>query len=351
MTNHYSGGSGLGLYSTKMSESDTDQELSGAGGKHEATTSGGVREPAVESQATQSGFTIMQELATAIAEVVRQSAAEETTNSRVLEKHVAPRQPRPFSAGQNFRTWLAQYHQYASLVNIPQGKRKAFLLTLLDCPAYKAVELLRLPEDLSYEDFVEKLKNRFDSTKSPGDYKLCLKARQQKPNEDLETYADNLLELAENAYPDADFSFKEELAKDRFLEGVRCGDGLREQLFISQPQTLSEAVRLTRQLESARAAARSSNGEKPRSAMDSGVQKSREQINVVNEASKGGEMEELKSLVMQLHAKIDSLEKQQASMRPRDMGKPRDMSKIKCFSCQQHGHYARACPNKQGGNE
>lgn len=61
--------------------------------------------------------------------------------------------------------------------------------------------------------------------------------------------ADNLLQLAENAYPDADYRFKEEIAKDRFLNGVRCSDGCREQLAIKQPDRLSAAVRLVRQLE------------------------------------------------------------------------------------------------------
>lgn len=48
-------------------------------------------------------------------------------------------------------------------------------------------------------------------------------------------YANNLLELAEIAYPDANYHVKEETAKDQFLEGAQCSDGCREQLFIKQP--------------------------------------------------------------------------------------------------------------------
>jgi len=50
--------------------------------------------------------------------------------------------------------------------------------------------------------------------------------------------------MAENAYRDGDYHFKEEIAKDRFLEGVRCGDGCREQLFIKQPDSLLATVHL-----------------------------------------------------------------------------------------------------------
>ena len=76
------------------------------------------------------------------------------------------------------------------------------------------VQLHRIPETASYQDFLQHVMARFDSGKSPGEYKLLLRARQQNSNEDVEMYADNLLELAENAYPDADYRFKEEIAKD-----------------------------------------------------------------------------------------------------------------------------------------
>ena len=45
-----------------------------------------------------------------------------------------------------------------------------------------------------------KLAERFDSGKTREDYKLQLR---QKPSEDMEIYGDSLMELAENAYPDA----------------------------------------------------------------------------------------------------------------------------------------------------
>jgi len=92
---------------------------------------------------------------------------------------------------------------------------------------------------------------------------MLLRARQQNASEDIKAYADNLLKLAENAYPDANYRFKEELAKDGFLEGVRCSDGCLEQLFMKQPGSLAAAVRLVRQLESARTASRNSTLSKP----------------------------------------------------------------------------------------
>ena len=62
-----------------------------------------------------------------------------------------------------------------------------------------------------------KLIERFDSGKTCEDYKLQLRARCQKPSEDMESYGDSLMELAENAYPEAAYSFKVELAQDQFM--------------------------------------------------------------------------------------------------------------------------------------
>ena len=51
----------------------------------------------------------------------------------------ALKQPKPYSLGQNFKVWLSQFDEYLKLANIPEAKKKAFLVTLLDQTAYRAV--------------------------------------------------------------------------------------------------------------------------------------------------------------------------------------------------------------------
>ena len=149
-----------------------------------------------------------------------------------------------FSVGQNFKTWRAQFIQYANLVQLKNSERRAHLLNLLDQPAFRAVEMLRLPDTLPFEDFAVKLAERFDSGKTREDYKLQLRARCQKPSEDMESYGDSLMEQAENAYPDASYSFKVELARDQSMLGLSISDDLREWLVMSQPGSLAEAIRV-----------------------------------------------------------------------------------------------------------
>ena len=65
-----------------------------------------------------------------------------------------------YAAGQNFKTWVSHFLQYANLVHIKPSGRRAYLQTLLEQPAYKAVELLKLSESLTFAEFTAKLHGR-----------------------------------------------------------------------------------------------------------------------------------------------------------------------------------------------
>ena len=88
---------------------------------------------------------------------------------------------------------------------------------------------------------------------------MQLRVRQQRNTEDVDAFADSIMELVENAYPDIDYTVKVELAKDHFIQGVDIGDELREKLLISEPSTLSGAVRKVHQIKSAHKACKGRN--------------------------------------------------------------------------------------------
>ena len=67
----------------------------------------------------------------------------------------------------------------------------------------------------------------------------------------MESYDDSLMELAENAYSNAIYSFKVQLTGHGFMQGLSVSHELRERLFMSQPGSLVEATRVVQQLESA----------------------------------------------------------------------------------------------------
>ena len=111
----------------------------------------------------------------------------------------------------------------------------------------------------------------------------------------MESYGDSLMDLAENAYPEAAYSLKVELAD------------LRERLFMRQPGSLTEAIRVVRQLDSARKACKSSGRNKSLNAVASSTA----------DQKITAEIRKLKELVLEISKKVEELEKKTAE---RDSG-------------------------------
>lgn len=130
-------------------------------------------------------------------------------------------------------------------------------------------------------------------------------------------------------YPEAGFDFKVELARDRFLQGIVVSDETGEKLFISQPKTLSEIVRMVRQVESARKVS-------PSCKNPSTTPKIKAQCHAVSEDKLSSELKEMKELMVQMNERIKQLE---SRPRNRSRGGPQ-----LCYTCGGEGHFARNCP-------
>lgn len=126
-----------------------------------------------------------------------------------------------------------------------------------------------------------------------------------------------------------------------FYKESAVSDETREKLFISQPKSLSEAVRLVRQIERARKASQSCK-------VPQTPPKTKGQCHAVsgpNEDKVSKELREMKELVVQMNERIQQLESQPRTHRGRQR-------KQVCYSCNEEGHFARNCPSRNNsGNE
>lgn len=292
-----------------------------------------------------------------------------TARVRANADRAAPRPTKPakYVTTMNFNLWLQSFNAFCDAVDIPEDERRPHLLALLDLStAYAAVDKLDLPADMDYGDFTARLVDRFTMHRTIQDYRCELSNRDQLERESAESYGDELLELARNAFPNADADTRNELAKDRFLKGVRVTDTIRERLYLQQPADLTEAIRTVRQLEAAQKASASHQKAKPRAGLSALGTHTGEESEVRQLRQRIKDMEEQ---IQQLHlrpSQTGRVEQQDgaSALGPRERfgaaGRNREGSSqprtgqqtrgVTCFRCGQPGHLSFQCQEQGKAN-
>jgi len=167
------------------------------------------------------------------------------------------RTPRPYSVGDDFALWIRRFEAYSRAVRIPDDKLSDALLALLDDAAFRAFDLLGLDDATvkDYKQLVEALLKRFAPCAGQQELRFLLGQRVQEAEETLDGFADALIHLANRAYPTMEPQLRMELARDRFVAGIR-EEYIQEALLRAPPDTLDHARETAKCTEAAQAARR-----------------------------------------------------------------------------------------------
>ncbi len=155
------------------------------------------------------------------------------------------RQPPPFTRGKYcFDGWFEMFTNYATIVGKEKKDWYPLLLTFCDLDAFTLVSNLKLnsgeKDAIDGEQPYAKIKGVLDKDTSIISPQIRLMRRKQKPDEDLTTYASEILKLANLSFNEKDVQ-KNKMVIEAFITGV-ANDNLSIHLLKTKYDSLQAAV-------------------------------------------------------------------------------------------------------------
>ena len=252
--------------------------------------------------------------------------------------------------------WFKRFKSYARALKLEEGHMCDAMLSLPDDAAFRAYDLLGLGESdaQDYKLLCKALADRFATVTGEPELRFQFGRRLQKQSESFDEFADALINLVNRAYPTLDPTVRMNLARDRFIAGVKA-DFIQEELLTTAPSTLEDARKKAKELEAARSARKQmQSGSGSASILSTTTQAG---------AQHGVELEErveisalsttreclLQECVLRNTELLEQLTKQIAQFqdqppnRSRGNGRPRRRSVVRCWTCGQLGHVRQNC--------
>ena len=166
---------------------------------------------------------------------------DQSVNRLVNTRGNAPLPKAPRFDGTGWKGFIHQFELWCSAYGLPVGDKVGrFLLAL----TRKANDFaLEIPEQTkqNYAELKQRFAAKFDKQMEPSTARSIMHNLKQEPSEDLETFAERLLKIADCAYPMIQPKEREGLAVEQFLKGCR---EIQQAYMISmhRPITLQDAI-------------------------------------------------------------------------------------------------------------
>lgn len=186
---------------------------------------------------------IAMELEPSVDEVL--SPSQQSTYSTDERQFIKPCR---FDGTGSFESFLKQFQICASHNRWTEKEKTDFLQCSLDKSAVQVLWDFPSMVDVTYENLIQRLRQRYGLESQVEIFRTQLKCRKQKYNESLLDLFQDVSRLVTLAYPASTRDITEILARDAFLDAmsdVELSLKVREE----EPKTLSEAFRMATRLE------------------------------------------------------------------------------------------------------
>eukprot|EP00731_Ephydatia_muelleri_P003031 Em0001g3031a len=161
------------------------------------------------------------------------------------------RPPPRFATGTDFSLWIKRVELYIQEAGLPEEKKGAELVSLLEDEPFRIVSQLGLvSETVEYDAVKACLVSHFSPDGVELEWQAKMHVARQKAGESVLEFAGRLRVLADKGYPSWPPERRLEVARNQFIQGI-LSSTIQLKLLTDLPETLDDAVKLAYRLQTA----------------------------------------------------------------------------------------------------
>src|SRR6218665_3775463 len=262
-----------------------------------------------------------------------------------------PMKPNKFDGTGSLESFLAQFEVCAGHNRWTAADKVDFLRCSLDKAATQLLWDFGAHTDVTYEQLVGRLRQRYGAEGQAETFRAQLYFRRQRPEESLSDLLHDIRRLVVLAYPVPANETTEIVAKDAFLEALRDKE-LSLKVREHEPRTIDEAYRMALRLAAYQQTSELEERRRPtqrvRGARESDLveQLQRQMERFFNEQRKWRQHWEVR-----MNRQSEDAPGRQPKEEALDGGRRNSGPRFACYSCGRPGHIARHCGQRRYNNE
>ena len=247
------------------------------------------------------------------------------------------RPPPRFATGTDFSLWIKRVELYFQEAGIPEEKKGAELVSLLEDEPFRIVSQLGLvSETVEYGAVKACLAHHFAPDGVELEWQAKMHVARQKAGESVLEFAGRLRVLADKGYPSWSPERRLEVARYQFIQGI-LSPTTQLKLLTDSPKTLDDAVKLAYRLQTAELAQEHLKA-------GATIEDTRGGGSSCAIGRSDGQVHKLSQQVERL---TEQLTKLMAEREPGKRNGPK--RKQTCWHCGETGHLRRDCPSRRQG--